>query len=591
MNNMSADKIINYLENYFDIINTYFTLPKDKKNVSFEEIFQMTKDIDVMLTDLATKDYKEAGKIAIVRVIPFLNLMLKICVANDKLALVEKFLHNTYRIASRISLEHYFIYREWYDSEKFFAPRYEILRGYIHYLQEIVTNPKFELIIFNAPSGYGKSYPEKISEAWAFGVDPSGTVLSLCSNEDVVLGGSRTVIDEIKSEWFGEVFPDLKYSPEDKDFFLKETAQNWKLRQCQLPSSYIAKTVQSNVVGTRASQRIHIDDLYADYYEAMNKSLNEYYYNKYLTVWCKRFVQNKIPKIVVTGTLWATGDFIDLLIHYQKRRYKFNLSKKYKYTLVNEENTVAIIQVPALDYFTGESTCPELRSTTDILIEKDSMDEYLFQTNFQQLPTDPEDLFFSYDKLRSYEKLPISEEALSAYAVIDATRKSGKDNFSMPIFVKNITNDSVDYYLKDCIFTKTATKDLYDEIVDKIITNHIITLVIESNVTSELANALKNRLHARGQDFCTIIEKYNTLPKAVRIEQEKGIISKRLVFPQKGMFGRNTDIGRFMDNLTSYSGSGRNDYDDGADSCAMFASEIIEEKSKPNRVKAILRPF
>ena len=61
MNNMSADKIINYLENYFDIINTYFTLPKDKKNVSFEEIFQTTKDIDVMLTDLATKDYKEAG--------------------------------------------------------------------------------------------------------------------------------------------------------------------------------------------------------------------------------------------------------------------------------------------------------------------------------------------------------------------------------------------------------------------------------------------------------------------------------------------------------------------------------------------------
>ena len=35
-------------------------------------------------------------------------------------------------------------------------------------------------------------------------------------NEDVVLGGSRTVIDEIKSDAFGEVFPNLKYDKEDK---------------------------------------------------------------------------------------------------------------------------------------------------------------------------------------------------------------------------------------------------------------------------------------------------------------------------------------------------------------------------------------
>ena len=36
MNNLSVEKILNYLENYFDIINTYFSLPKDKKNVTFE---------------------------------------------------------------------------------------------------------------------------------------------------------------------------------------------------------------------------------------------------------------------------------------------------------------------------------------------------------------------------------------------------------------------------------------------------------------------------------------------------------------------------------------------------------------------------
>ena len=31
----------------------------------------------------------------------------------------------------------------------------------------------------------GKTYPEKISEAWSFGIDDTGAILSLCSNDNV----------------------------------------------------------------------------------------------------------------------------------------------------------------------------------------------------------------------------------------------------------------------------------------------------------------------------------------------------------------------------------------------------------------------
>ena len=82
----------------------------------------------------------------------------------------------------------------------------------------------------------------------------------------------------------------------DKKFFLKETDEKWKLKNCKLQYSYYAKTTQSNVVGSRASKWIHIDDLYPDYKEAMNQELNKYYYNKSITVWEKRYVQNRKAK-------------------------------------------------------------------------------------------------------------------------------------------------------------------------------------------------------------------------------------------------------------------------------------------------------
>lgn len=570
----NIDKILTILENNFRY--------KYGKKIPYPDVFELINDLYVLFQNFENHK-KECGNLVIKRYIPLLDLMIKVDTNPQHIQEYEKILRYSYKIGARISLEHYMVFREWYEpeKEKFFEPRYNILSGYIHYLQEIDTNPKFLTLIFNAPSGYGKTYPEKISEAWSYGAcDERGTILALCSNDEVVKGGSRVVIDEIKSEHFGEVFPHLKYDKEDKDFFLKETDGNWKLKNCKMLSSYYASTTNSNVVGERASKRIHIDDLYPDYKEALNVELNKYYLNKSMTVWEKRFIQNRPPKVVITGTLWASGDYIDLKIQQLKKENKFIPHPKYPYTLVSEDGSIAIIQVPALDYETDESTCPEIKSTSELRKERNRMDEYLWETNFQQRPTNPEALSFSYDKIRTYETIPQNENK-SCMAVIDATRKSGKDFFSMPIFKRIPSNNINDYYLVDALFTRTATKDMYDEIVDKIIENHIITLVIESNVTSELKQAIEERLAKRSAMFCEIYEKYNTTPKAMRIECEKGIIKKQMVFPARNNFGENTNIGKFMTNLVSYNSSGTNANDDAPDSCALFSSEIIEENSQP----------
>ena len=118
---------------------------------------------------------------------------------------------------------------------------------------------------------------------------------------------------------------------------------------------------------------------------------------------------------------------------------------------------------------------------------------------------------------------------------------------------------------------------MYYEIVDKIIEHHIVVLVIESNVTSELKQNIETILSEKGVYFCEIYEKYNTVHKPTRIENEKGIIKRQLVFPKRGMYGINTSMGMFMENLTSYNATGINSNDDAPDSCALFGSEIVEE--------------
>ena len=563
-----------------DILTNNFKYSFGKK-ISFEDIFEMMKDLYSLFQNFE-ENVQECGELVIKRYIPLLDLLVQVDTNPNHYQEYAKQLKYAYKLGARISLEHYMIYREWDEpeKEKFFEPRYNILAGYIHYLQELECNPNLRVLIFNAPSGYGKTYPKKVSEAWSFGIDNEGAFLSLCSNDDVVKSGSRTVIDEIKSEQFGQVFPKMKWNEDDKDFFLKETDEKWKLRTCKLPFSYYAKTTQANVVGSRASKSIHIDDLYPDYREAMNQALNKYYYNKSITVWEKRYVQNKPPKVCITGTLWASGDYIDQKIQQLKKEHKFFKHPKYAYTWVSEDKTCVIIQVPALDYETGKSTCPELKSTEELLKEKANMEDYLWETNFQQRPTNPEALIFSYDKLRTYETIPTSDY-VGTYAVIDATRKSGKDFFAMPIFKKVDNDGKFDYYLKDCLFTRTATKDMYKDIVNKIIENHIICLVIESNVTSELKKAIDELLSSKGIDYCEIIEKYNTMQKSARITNEMHLIKKSLVFPNKTMYGINTDIGRYMENLTLYNSDCSNPNDDAPDSAAMFCSEIIEENSQP----------
>ena len=561
------------------------------KKIPFNEQHELVTYLNQLFEEYSEYDVVDCAKIIRNRYIKILILLSKVDKDQNRVADYIAYLKNAHKIAGRDNLENFIIYYEW-DlpyKDKFYEPRMSILRGYCYYLNEL-HHKRIEMVIANLPSGAGKTYLEKLGEAFGFGLDDTETILSLCSNDTVVQGGSRTVMSIIKSKEFGDVFPKLKYDKEDRDFFKKETSGEWTLKNCRLIASYYASTVKSNVVGQRASKIIHIDDLYADWKDALDENLNIYYYNTYVTVWRKRFVQGKVPRIVITGTMWSPTDFMVKIIELLTRENKFYNDRTFPFCRVSEDGQKVIIQVPALDYKTGQSTCPELWTTAELEKERLSMDDYLWQCNFQQIPCSPQGLQFSYPNLKVYHEKMINKAGYCK-GHIDGARTNGNDFFAFPIFQP--VGDDNDWALVDAMYTQTATSELHEEIVDKIIQNHIIYLVIESNVDTGLKDDLDKMLKSRGVNWCEIEEKYSVEKKSVRIERCKGIAKRKIWFPAKSLFPLVTQVGKFMNDFTSFnSGSGaRNNHDDAPDSVCAFVDEIIEDSMSMNEVEPIYRPF
>ena len=564
---------------------------KKSKKLSIEQQHELVTYLNQLFEEYVEYDVVDCCKLIRAKYIKILVLLSKIDKDTDRVQDYIYFLKNAHRIAGRDNLENFIIYYEW-DlpyKDKFYEPRMSILRGYCYYLNEL-HHKRVEMVIANLPSGTGKTYLEKLGEAFGFGLDDTETILSLCSNDTVVQGGSRTVINIIKSKEFGEVFPNLKYDKEDREFFKKETSGEWTLKNCRLIASYYASTVKSNVVGQRASKIIHIDDLYADWKDALDENLNIYFYNTYVTVWRKRFVQGKTPRIVITGTMWSPTDFMVKIIELLTRENKFDYDKKFPFCRVSEDGKKIIIQVPALDYQTGQSTCPELWSTEELEKERLSMDDYLWQCNFQQIPCSPQGLQFSYPNLHTYAEMPVNT---SGYCKghIDGTRTSGNDFFAFPIFQP--IGEENDWAFIDCMYTQTATTELYDEIVEKILEHHIVNLAIENNVDNGLKDELDKRLTALGVSWCEIENVYSTEKKSAKIERVKGIVKRKIYFPAKSLFAMVTQMGKFMNDFTSYnSGSGaRNKHDDAPDSICSFVDEFVENSLEMQNVLPIYRPF
>lgn len=404
----------------------------------------------------------------------------------------------------------------------------------------------------------------------------------------MVLGFSRAIQAIIRNPRYRDIFPEYKKYG-DKPFE-KEKESDWIIKDSGSQKSHIARTRKGSSTGERANKALIFDDMTKGADEATSSEVHTDIYNSWKTEWYNRRTDPSVTYIFV-GTMWTPEDILNRTMQDIEAVHKMKKSKIKgfeKYVMEAEDGFAVFIRVPLLDE-NDNSTCAAVMTTSEARRMRDTADPFLFSCVYQQAPIPPTGLEFADDLLQHYIDEPLDKEgnsALSQYslAVLDPARK-GKDNVSMPIY--KVYDDK--YYFVDCIFEQKAMTELYDRIVDKIIEHAITRFVIENNVDTSLKTLLEEKLHQKGYYLCEILEKYNTVKKEDRIKNARGIIKRFIVFRDKKTYKPNTDYGRFMTNFTTYSFDYANKHDDAPDSMAMFAEEIILEKSKPSKPKGIDR--
>lgn len=565
------------LESTFNDILSVLRSPKMKET----DKLQWCNSALSILEEMYKKDELGSVKVAKHKLIPILEKLVEGSKI-ENMALFFDCYKKAYCFCARRDFECFVDYIEWNIPKKVLANRREVLKPYVDALNRIAFDDKLQYLVVSYPPSMGKSYLATLFTAWGYGLSINNSVIRMSYSDELVLGFSRTVKGIISSPEFAEIFPLFKlYNGKP---FEVERESDWKIKNANVPkSNHIARTRSGSTTGERASFAIIFDDMTKGAEEANSESVHKGIYDKWLTEWWNRRDGQRC-KFIFVGTQWTPEDILNRVIEDRNKVSPLQETNN-PYVMESEDKSTIVIRVPMLDK-EHKTTCEEVYPQHIAEQIEQNTDPFLFSCVYQQCPIAPTGREFAWECIRTYIDLS-NNLTPNSMATLDTARK-GKDNVSMPIF-KNDNNGS--HYLIDAIYKQKPMDDLYDEIIEKIVVNKVTTLVIENNIDTSLKRLLEDRLYSRGIFWCVIIEKYNTVKKEERIKNNRGIIQKQVVFPDKSIIRPNTDIGRMMDNITKYSFDKPNLHDDGIDSVCMYGSEIIFGKGMLSKPTACKRPF
>lgn len=537
-----------------------------------------------ILEEMYKHDELGSVKVAKTKLIPILHKLIEGSKV-ENMALFFDYYKRTYCFCARRDFSCFVDYIEWNQPKKVLANRRKVLKPYVDALNRIAFDDKLQYLVVSYPPSMGKSYLATLFTAWGYGLSINNSVIRMSYSDELVLGFSRTVKGIISSPEFAEIFSLFKlYNGKP---FEVERESDWKIKNANVPkSNHIARTRNGSTTGERASFAIIFDDMTKGAEEANSESVHRGIYDKWNTEWWNRRDGVRC-KFIFVGTQWTPEDILNRIIEDRNKISRLQETDN-PYVMESEDKSTIVIRVPMIDE-NHKTTCSEVYPQQIAEQIEQNTDPFLFSCVYQQRPISPTGREFAWECIRTYVNEELSNVNLTpnSMATLDTARK-GKDNVSMPIF-KNDNNGN--HYLIDAIYKQKPMDDLYAEIIEKIIEHRITTLVIENNIDTSLKRLLEDRLHVRGVYWCIIIEKYNTVKKEERIKNNRGIVQKQIIFPDKSIVRPNTDIGRMMDNITKYSFDKPNVHDDGIDSVCMYASEIIFGKGTLSKPVAIRRPF
>ena len=180
-------------------------------------------------------------------------------------------------------------------------------------------------------------------------------------------------------------------------------------------------------------------------------------------------------------------------------------------------------------------------------------------------PIEREGLVYDDDELRRYFELP--DTSPDAVIAVCDTKDRGKDYCVLPIAYVY----GQDYYIEDCVCDNSLPDIVDARIVEALLKQKVQQARFESNSAGgRVAKTVQEELKKRG-GITHVTTKFTTANKETKIIVNSAWVKEHCLFKDDTQYKRNSDYGRMMDMLCSYTVAGKNKHDDVPDAMAQLA--------------------
>lgn len=449
--------------------------------------------------------------------------------------------------------------------KKFYPPRRIVLRQVVEALQEL-EDGVLDLLAVSMPPGSGKTTLAIFYLTWIAGRHPEEPSLTGSHSNSFVRGvydECLRIFDQNGDYLWQEVFPDIQVS-------------NTNAKDCRIDLGKRKRfeTLQFTSIGTgnaglyRAMHLLYCDDLVSGIEVALNKERLDKLWETYTTDLRQRKIGDHCGELHI-ATRWSVHDVIGRLeaMYGNSPRAKFIVLPAMN---ANDESN--------FDYAYGVGF-----NTQFYRQQRDIMDDASWRALYMNEPIEREGLLYHADELRRYFELPDGDP--DAIIGICDTKDKGTDYAFLPVAYVYGQN----YYIEDCICDNGLPEIVDARLADILVRHKVNQCRFESNSAGGRVAEKVQQLVKDGGGITHITTKYTTANKETKIIVNSAWVKEHCLFRDESTYKRNSEYGKFINMLCSYTMAGKNKNDDTADGMAMLAE--YAQSLGANKVEVFQRPW